>query len=128
LAVALHREQSFVQRFDMIGRYGQLPGKLGGRHRHTGSPQAFQNFFARRRKPCFFRHALTIDLTNLPSTLEFAPSTAIDCLDRTPGNRHFGAPRETAAQMAELVDAPGSGPGGGNTVEVRVLFWAPRLP
>jgi hypothetical protein len=30
------------------------------------------------------------------------------------------------AQMAELVDAPGSGPGGGNTVEVRVLFWAPE--
>ena len=31
------------------------------------------------------------------------------------------------AQMAELVDAPGSGPGGGNTVEVRVLFWAPAI-
>jgi hypothetical protein len=30
------------------------------------------------------------------------------------------------AQMAELVDALGSGPSGGNTVEVRVLFWAPR--
>ena len=30
------------------------------------------------------------------------------------------------AQVAELVDAPGSGPGGGNTVEVRVLSWAPR--
>ena len=30
-----------------------------------------------------------------------------------------------AAQMAELVDALGSGPSGGNTVEVRVLFWAP---
>ena len=29
------------------------------------------------------------------------------------------------AQMAELVDALGSGPSGGNTVEVRVLFWAP---
>ncbi len=27
--------------------------------------------------------------------------------------------------MAELVDALGSGPSGGNTVEVRVLFWAP---
>ncbi len=27
--------------------------------------------------------------------------------------------------MAELVDASGSGPGGGNTVEVRVLFRAP---
>ena len=31
------------------------------------------------------------------------------------------------AQMAELVDALGSGPSGGNTVEVRVLFWAPGL-
>jgi hypothetical protein len=30
------------------------------------------------------------------------------------------------AQMAELVDALGSGPSGGNTVEVRVLFWAPN--
>jgi hypothetical protein len=30
------------------------------------------------------------------------------------------------AQVAELVDAPGSGPGGGNTVEVRVLSWAPK--
>ena len=29
------------------------------------------------------------------------------------------------AQMAELVDALGSGPSGGNTVEVRVLSWAP---
>jgi hypothetical protein len=29
--------------------------------------------------------------------------------------------------MAELVDALGSGPSGGNTVEVRVLFWAPSL-
>ena len=29
--------------------------------------------------------------------------------------------------MAELVDALGSGPSGGNTVEVRVLFWAPWL-
>ena len=28
--------------------------------------------------------------------------------------------------MAKLVDAPGSGPGGGNTVEVRVLSWAPK--
>ena len=31
------------------------------------------------------------------------------------------------AQMAELVDALGSGPSGGNTVEVRVLFWAPPI-
>jgi len=29
--------------------------------------------------------------------------------------------------MAELVDAPGSGPGGGNPVEVRVLFSAPAF-
>ena len=29
--------------------------------------------------------------------------------------------------MAELVDALGSGPSGGNTVEVRVLFWAPFI-
>jgi hypothetical protein len=29
------------------------------------------------------------------------------------------------AQVAKLVDAPGSGPGGGNTVEVRVFSWAP---
>ena len=29
--------------------------------------------------------------------------------------------------MAELVDAPGSGLGGGNTVEVRVLFRAPLI-
>ena len=32
---------------------------------------------------------------------------------------------EKSAQMAELVDAPSSGGGGGNPVEVRVLFWAP---
>ena len=31
------------------------------------------------------------------------------------------------AQMAELVDALGSGPSGGNTVQVRVLFWATLL-
>ena len=29
------------------------------------------------------------------------------------------------AQVAKLVDAPGSGPGGSNTVEIRVLSWAP---
>ncbi len=29
------------------------------------------------------------------------------------------------AQMAELVDALGSGPSGSNPLEVRVLFWAP---
>jgi hypothetical protein len=29
------------------------------------------------------------------------------------------------AQMAELVDAPASGAGGGFPVEVRVFFWAP---
>jgi hypothetical protein len=31
------------------------------------------------------------------------------------------------AQMAELVDAPASGAGTGNGVEVRVLFWAPLI-
>lgn len=31
------------------------------------------------------------------------------------------------AQMAELVDALGSGPSGSNTVQVRVLFWASLL-
>ena len=31
------------------------------------------------------------------------------------------------AQMAELVDALGSGPSAGNGVEVRVLFWAPMI-
>lgn len=31
------------------------------------------------------------------------------------------------AQMAELVDALGSGPSGSNTVQVRVLFWAKLL-
>ena len=36
--------------------------------------------------------------------------------------------RACPAQMAELVDALGSGPSGGNTVEVRVLFWAPFSP
>ncbi len=30
-------------------------------------------------------------------------------------------------QMAELVDAPGSGPGGVTPVEVRVFFWAPLI-
>src|SRR5687768_9498904 len=29
------------------------------------------------------------------------------------------------AQVAELADAPGSGPGASNGVEVRVLSWAP---
>ena len=34
-------------------------------------------------------------------------------------------PEAVHAQMAELVDALGSGPSAGNGVEVRVLFWAP---
>ena len=36
----------------------------------------------------------------------------------------IGRPR---AQMAELVDAPASGAGARKGVEVRVLFWAPKL-
>ena len=35
------------------------------------------------------------------------------------------AAQRTPAQVAELVDALGSGPSGGNIVEVRVLSWAP---
>ena len=35
--------------------------------------------------------------------------------------------QRTPAQVAELVDALGSGPSGGNIVEVRVLSWAPYL-
>jgi hypothetical protein len=35
--------------------------------------------------------------------------------------------RRTPAQVAELVDALGSGPSGGNIVEVRVLSWAPSI-
>jgi hypothetical protein len=34
---------------------------------------------------------------------------------------------QTPAQVAKLVDALGSGPSGGNTVEVRVLSWAPTV-
>ena len=41
--------------------------------------------------------------------------------------RHTLDSKRHLAQVAELVDAPGSGPGGGNTVEVRVLSWAPDL-
>jgi hypothetical protein len=37
------------------------------------------------------------------------------------------AVNRTLAQVAELVDALGSGPSGGNTVEVRVLSWAPDV-
>ncbi|CEG55051.1 hypothetical protein PXNS11_60228 [Stutzerimonas xanthomarina] len=33
----------------------------------------------------------------------------------------------SSAQVAELVDALGSGPSGGNTVEVRVFSWAPLI-
>src|SRR5207248_10552105 len=39
--------------------------------------------------------------------------------------RMYGAGHSSIAQMAELVDALGSGASGGSTVEVRVLFWAP---
>jgi hypothetical protein len=35
--------------------------------------------------------------------------------------------RRTPAQVAELVAALGSGPSGGNIVEVRVLSWAPKF-
>ena len=40
---------------------------------------------------------------------------------------HKTAATRTLAQVAELVDALGSGPSGGNTVEVRVLSWAPDV-
>ncbi len=39
--------------------------------------------------------------------------------------RKLEKPEAVHAQMAELVDALGSGPSAGNGVEVRVLFWAP---
>jgi hypothetical protein len=42
---------------------------------------------------------------------------------RLPGVRRFA--RHQCARMAELVDAPASGAGAGNGVEVRVLFRAP---
>ncbi len=38
----------------------------------------------------------------------------------------FAALDFRTAQVAKLVDALGSGPSGGNTVEVRVLSWAPE--
>jgi hypothetical protein len=44
---------------------------------------------------------------------------------RLPDVRRFG--RHQCARMAELVDAPASGAGAGNGVEVRVLFRAPFL-
>jgi hypothetical protein len=45
---------------------------------------------------------------------------------RSAARASASAVRSVRAQMAELVDALGSGPSGGNTVEVRVLFWAPK--
>ena len=41
------------------------------------------------------------------------------------GIQKLEKPEAVHAQMAELVDALGSGPSAGNGVEVRVLFWAP---
>ena len=40
-------------------------------------------------------------------------------------NRVADEQASQCAQVAELVDALGSGPSGGNTVEVRVFSWAP---
>src|SRR5690606_40104031 len=42
-------------------------------------------------------------------------------------NTETKATHRFSAQVAELVDALGSGPSGGNTVEVRVFSWAPLL-
>ncbi len=50
--------------------------------------------------------------------------------DRTHGGfiiSGSGGVSHTEAQMAELVDALGSGPSASNGVEVRVLFWAPSV-
>ncbi len=63
----------------------------------------------------FCNHVLTSSTDALESRFSAARHSAA-----ASSKRHL-------AQVAELVDAPGSGPGGGNTVEVRVLSWAPRF-
>ncbi len=78
-------------------------------------------------------HASGSENADLPRCEDFL-KTSIDKLCRC-ARISFSAARHSAAasskrhlaQVAELVDAPGSGPGGGNTVEVRVLSWAPRF-
>ena len=53
---------------------------------------------------------------------------SLNCATRQNGRRDWYSGRclRDRAQMAELVDALGSGPSAGNGVEVRVLFWAPN--
>jgi hypothetical protein len=68
----------------------------------------------------FGEHFVRIRLTFARKVLERFPSIRYDS---SPLAVTRNGSRE--AQMAELVDALGSGPSGGNTVEVRVLFWAP---
>ena len=48
-----------------------------------------------------------------------------ETVDRGAGVATIAPSLSQRAQVAELVDALGSGPSGGNIVEVRVLSWAP---
>ena len=69
---------------------------------------------------CMARAAVTFNIPRMAQTLTISP----DRLKERPYPTR-GKACVSRARMAELVDAPASGAGAGNGVEVRVLFRAP---
>ena len=72
---------------------------------------------------CMARAAATFNIPRMAQTLTISPDRLKERAYPTRGKACV-----SRARMAELVDAPASGAGAGNGVEVRVLFRAPFLP
>jgi hypothetical protein len=124
LAIALHRGQALAERFAVRGGDAQQAFEFLFGNRHAAPGQRFQDELpARHRVLVAARLPLEVRVARFvrPGGSSASFSSSIHLI-RVGGSARISPAQ---AQVAELVDAPGSGPGASNGVGVRIPSWAP---